>query len=152
MKRAVLWTTGFIALTATFAARAYADQKNFDERFCGAAAVYQSDIAELEALAEHSTMAQVRAAQPRIDTHVMDMTTAAAQMRKPPARTFVEATRKLDKDIDIVPDDVTLEQVGETIRGDVTDAQIAAEQVAAEAGCPPMPRHAPKTRVSQRTP
>lgn len=152
MKRAVLWTMGFMALTASFAARANADKKMIDEKFCAAAALYQSDIAKLKAMGEHSTVAEMRAARPRIDTHVTDMTSAAARMRPLPAKTFLDATRKLDKDIDIVPDDpdhAMLKQVADTIRSDAIDAQIAAEQVAAEAGCPPTPPHTRVIRSSR---
>lgn len=154
MRRAVLWTTGFIALAASFAARADAGQKMVDEKFCAATALYQWDITKLKAMGDDSTVAAVRAARPRIDTHVMDMAAAAARMRTPPAKTFVEATRKLDKDIDFVPadpDDATLKQVADTIRGDVMDAQMALEQVAAEAGCPPTPPQARKVLVLERS-
>lgn len=136
MKRVVLWTMGFVALSAGFVGRAHADEKKADEKFCAAAAAYQSDIAELKATGEHSTVAEVRAARRRIDAHVHDMTTAAARMKTPAAKTFLAATHKLDKDIDSVSDDATLKQVSDTIRADVKEAKAAAEQVAAEAGCP----------------
>jgi hypothetical protein len=122
------------ALTASFAARA--DQKKYDEKFCASAASFQSDVAELNAIGPHSTVAELRAAQTRVDNDLANMQMAASKMNTPTAKQFLDAMQRLDKDVGSVSDDATLQQVQSKIQADVQNARTAGRKLAAEAGCP----------------
>jgi hypothetical protein len=126
--------TGLAALTMSFAANA--DQKKADEKFCAAVASYQADAAELKAMGEHSTVAEVRAAMTRLDNDVNQMQSAASKMKTPTAKQFMEATKQLRKDVNNIPDDATLQQVHSKLQADVEKARSAGMQLATEAGCP----------------
>jgi hypothetical protein len=133
MRAAILIATGLVALTA--GAVAHADPKA-DAKFCAAAAEYRSGIAELNAIGPHSTVAELRAATDRLDKPVADMQKAADKMKTPTAKRFTESMKQLKGDVDAIPDEATLEQVRDKVRGDIQNAQSAGRQVAAEAGCP----------------
>jgi len=132
MKTAIAIATGLALLTAGVA---YADQRA-DARFCAAAAEFRSDVAELNAIGPHSTVAELRAATHRLDRPVNQMQRAAKKMRTPAANNFNEAMKLLRVDVNNVPDDATLEQVRAKIHADVENARDAGRQVATEAGCP----------------
>jgi hypothetical protein len=139
---------GLAVLTASFAARA--DQKKEDEKFCAAAAAFQSDAAELKAIGPHSTVAEAHAATGRVESDVSQMQQAAGHMKTPAAKQFVDATDTLIKYLRNIPDDATLQQARTTIQTDAQNAQTSGRQVAKEAGCPqvapqqePMPRQEP---------
>jgi hypothetical protein len=143
-----MMVAGLATLTASLAA--HADQKKDDEKFCAAAAAFQSDAAELKALGPHSTVAEARAASGRVENDVAQMQQAASHMKTPAAKQFVDATDTVTKYIRNIPDDATLQQVRSTIQADVQSAQTSGRQVAKEAGCPqmapqqePMPREQP---------
>jgi hypothetical protein len=134
MRTAIVIATGLVALTA--GAVAHADRKA-DQKFCAAAAEYRSDIAELNSIGPHSTVAELRAATDRLDKPVNDMQKAADKMKTPTAKHFTESMKQLKVDVNSIPDDATLEQARAKIRGDIQNAQDAGRQVATEAGCPP---------------
>jgi hypothetical protein len=137
MKRAIVTTTVMAALTASFAV--HADEKKADEKFCAAVTSYRSDVAELKAMGPHSTVAELKAAKIRIDKDVSQMQTAASKMKTPTAKTFLAATKKLDQEINNIPDEATLKQVRDKLQADVQSAESAGRDLAAEAGCPAAP-------------
>ncbi|MGA7121812.1 MAG: hypothetical protein WBY94_17020 [Polyangiaceae bacterium] len=133
MRTATMITAGLVAFTIGVVAQA--DQKA-DEKFCASAAAFDSNLAELNAIGPHSTVAELRAATKRLDDSAIDMQKAAKKMKTPAAKQFNEAMRQLKNDVDSIPDDATLNQVHSKIRADVQNAQSAGQQVAAGAGCP----------------
>ena len=136
MKKAIVMATGLLAVTASFAVQADADQKKVDEKFCAAVASSQADAAELKAMGPQSTVAEVRAAMDRIDNDVNQMQNAASKMKTPTAKQFTAATKKLSKDINSIQDDATLQQVHEKLQSDAKNVHSAGTQLAKEAGCP----------------
>ena len=134
MKRAIVTTAVMAALTASLAV--HADDKKADEKFCAAVTSYRSNVEELKAIGPHSTVAEVRAARTRIDKDVADMQTAASKMKTPTAKTFLQATKRLDQDVSKISDDATLRQVHAKLQADVQGAQEAGRDLANEAGCP----------------
>ena len=153
MKRAIITTTVLAALTASFAV--HADNKKADEKFCAAVTSYRSNIAELKTMGPHSTVAELRSAKSRIDKDVAEMQTAAAKMKTPTAKTFLQATRRLDQDVNKVSDDATLKQVQDKLQADVQSAQSAGRDLANEAGCPaaaPEEKQAPEPGAPEEKP
>jgi hypothetical protein len=107
-----------------------------DETFCVATARLDMDLAELNAIGPHSTVAELRAASDRTEYHVATMQRAAARMKTPAAQRFTAATKQLKRDIEKVPEEATLEQVYAAIAADAQNARAARDELAGEAGCP----------------
>jgi hypothetical protein len=142
MRKAIVIATGLVALTAGSAAKA--DQKA-DQKFCAAAATFDSDAAELKAIGPHSTMAELRAATDRVEKSATAMQKAAAKIKTPTAKEFDASMKQLKQDVDKVPDDATLEQVRSKIKTDVQGTQSTGQQLATESGCPqPTPQQEPQ--------
>jgi hypothetical protein len=133
------WTigagAGLVVVCAAFAV--HADQKKYDAKFCAAAESFRANAAELNAIGPQSTVAEARAAQNRVNHDVQQMRSAAGWINTPTAKQFVTTTDRLDKDLNKIPDDATLQQEHDRIKQDVQDAQAAGRQLATEAGCPP---------------
>ncbi|HXN32018.1 MAG TPA: hypothetical protein VN894_09155 [Polyangiaceae bacterium] len=136
MRAATIITAGLVALTIGVVA--HADQKA-DQKFCASAAAFESNVAELNAIGPHSTVAELRAATKRVEKSANDMEKAADKMKTPAAKQFTEAMKQLKNDVDTIPDDATLKQVRSKISADSQNARSTGEQVAAEAGCPAPP-------------
>jgi hypothetical protein len=126
-------SAGVVALTIGVVAQA--DQKT-DEKFCASAAAFDSNVAELNAIGPHSTVAELRAATDRVEKSANDMQKYASKMKTPAAKDFTGAMKQLKSDVDKIPDDATLQQVHTKISADVQNAQTKGQQVATEAGCP----------------
>lgn len=134
MKIAIVTATVMAALTAGVVVRA--DDKKADEKFCAAATSYRSNVEELKAMGPHSTVAEVRAGKDRIDKDVAQMQTAASKMKTPTAKTFLQATKRLDRDVNTISDESTLKQVHDKLMTDIQSAESAGRDLANEAGCP----------------
>jgi hypothetical protein len=117
---------------ASSAARA---DQTADQKFCAALASYQGHIAQLGAMGGQSTVADVRTATKQVDKDVSDMQKAASKMGTPTAKEFTDAIKQLDKDVESIPDNATMDQVQEMVKGDVNRARTAGAKLAGEAGC-----------------
>jgi hypothetical protein len=133
MRRVILVFAGLVALTT--GAFAEADQKT-DQKFCAAAASFESNAKELNAIGPHSTVAELRAATNRVENSANDMQKAAGKMKTPTAKQFTTAMKQLRTDVDTIPNDATLEQVRSKISDDIQNAQSTGQKLATEAGCP----------------
>lgn len=135
MRAAIVMATSLVALATSLAV--HADEKKTDQKFCAAAASFQSNVAELRAIDPHTTIAEVRALRTRLDNDASQLQSSASKMKTPTAKQFTDAMKQLDKDVNNIPDDATLGQVHAKLQADSQNAQSAGEQLATEAGCPP---------------
>jgi len=132
MKNAIV--VGFVVL-AVGGIAACKDEKA-GQKFCAAAAKFDTDLTELKAIGPHSTVAELRAATDRTDDDVVAMQKYASRMDTPAAKRFTAATQQLKRDTSRVPAEATLEQVYATIDTDVQNARAAGDDLAKESGCP----------------
>jgi hypothetical protein len=116
-------------------ASAKADQTKDDQKFCASVASFRTNIAELNAMDEHSTVAELRSAIKRVDHDVSEMQKAASKMKTPTAKEFTDAMKQLDKDTSSVSDDATLQQARATVEADAQRARASGLRLASEAGC-----------------
>jgi len=123
-----------IALTASVAAGA--DQSKEDQKFCEEAAAFQVDATQLNAIGPQSTVAELRAASDRVVEDASNMQKIAHKMKTATAKQFTEAMKQLQRDINAVPDNATLDQVRTKINADIQSARSMGRQLAAESGCP----------------
>jgi hypothetical protein len=112
-----------------------ADQTKADQQFCAAAASYKTNIAELDAMGPHSTVAELRSAMGRVEHDVSEMKKSASKMKTPTVKEFTDAINQLKKDVGSIPDDATLEQVHDRLQGEVDRAKNTGMRLSSEAGC-----------------
>jgi hypothetical protein len=134
MRTAIVVGASIIALTAGVAA--HADQRKEDQKFCADVAAFESDVAQLNAIGQQSTVAELRAANDRVVNDAANMQKIAHKMKTPTAKQFTEAMKQLQHDVNAIPDNATLEQVRAKINADIRNAQNTGRQLAGESGCP----------------
>jgi hypothetical protein len=126
--------TGWVALSAS--AVVQADQTKIDAKFCAALASFHADVISLNALGPNATVGELRASEKRVYKDVNQMRTAAYWKDTPASNRFVDAVNQLDKNVNNVPDSMTVQQARSKIEADIQNAQTTGQEVAAEAGCP----------------
>lgn len=147
MRTAIVIAAGCVALVASAAAQA---KQTPDQKFCAAATSFQSDTGALNAMGPHATVAEVRTLHDKISEDAAELRSAASKMNTDTAKRFTTAMNQLDKDLNNIPDDATLQQVSSKIQADAQSARDAGTQLASEAGCP-APAEAPQGQPPQPT-
>ncbi len=150
MKKALIIMTAALPILGAATAAHAANNDKAKKQFCEAAASYNSDVAELNAIGSHATVAELRAAVSRVDDDASKLTKAAHKMKTATAKQFTEAVDQLSRDSRTIPDDATIEQAQAKIKDDTDKAISMGKQVGAEAGCP-APAQQQQQRQQQRT-
>ncbi|MDB4957082.1 MAG: hypothetical protein JWO36_4651 [Myxococcales bacterium] len=134
MRTGTLLTVGFFAVMTS--AIAHADQTAKQEKFCAAITDFNSDVRVVDSIGPSSTVAELRAASDRLMTDAQKVVKTASKIKTPTAKQFHDAANKLHRDVNSLPDNITIDQAKTKVADDIQNVKDAARRLATESGCP----------------
>jgi hypothetical protein len=134
MKTRIAIVTVVMGLAA--AVTAGAQQTRDQAKFCGSLNAFHADVATYNALGQNATVGEVRATARRVRDDAENVRRAAGSMTTPAAKQFDQAANNLKKDYNNMPENVTVQQAQDALKGDIDNLRSAAQQLATESGCP----------------
>jgi hypothetical protein len=127
--------TLFLAVMVT-AGVAHADTKKADEKYCSSLSALKGDLQELWALRDESNAREARMIIDRIDRDSREVEHAGAKINTQAGKQFMAAAERLKVEGRAVSEDMTMGQLRTRMREDVSNLELSARQLSAEAGCP----------------
>jgi L-alanine-DL-glutamate epimerase-like enolase superfamily enzyme len=103
---------------------------------CTAAAAHGAALKSFqESLSPDATVEQVKAARDEVQKTYDDMVDAAEEVSQDRANALEQAWDELDKAVEDIPDDATLQQAADSLKNEAADVESARSDVASELNC-----------------
>ena len=125
----------FAALVMTSAA-ARADQKKHEEKYCSALSAVSDDLKKLDKLGPDSKLSELRAQVQKIDGDAQKVDKEARKIHTETSKQFVQSVDQLQRELQALPDSMTIAEARARVRGDVQAVKRSARDLANESGCP----------------
>jgi hypothetical protein len=134
MKNIAIPASIVLVLMTTLTARA--DRKKHEEKYCSALSGVSTDLAKLETLGPSSTLAELRAEVMQIDKDAKTVDREARKIKTATSKRFVDAADQLYKEMQSLPDSMTIDEARTRLADDVQAVKRTARALATESGCP----------------